>query len=241
MADDFVHLHVHSEYSLLDGLGRIKNLVKEAKRLDQPALAITDHGAMHGAIEFFRACKGEGIHPLIGVEAYQTTYGRAHGRPRLAARQGELSPAAAGAEHDRLPQPAQDRLARTADGYYYKPRVDHDFLATHAEGLSPPPAAWAPRCRSCSTRARRKKPTSAWAGMWRSLAAKTSSSSCRSTRFPIWSQVNKTLVPWAEKFGLQLVVTNDVHYVREEDGGPHDVLLCVQTGVHDRASRTACA
>ena len=65
MADDFVHLHVHSEYSLLDGLGRIKNLVKEAKKLGQPALALTDHGVMHGAIEFFRACKDQQIKPLI--------------------------------------------------------------------------------------------------------------------------------------------------------------------------------
>jgi DNA polymerase-3 subunit alpha len=75
MADDFVHLHVHSEYSMLDGLGRIKNLVKEAKKLGQPALALTDHGVMHGAIEFFRACKDGGIKPLIGVEAYQTAMG----------------------------------------------------------------------------------------------------------------------------------------------------------------------
>ena len=79
MSDDFVHLHVHSEYSLLDGLGRIKNLVKEAKRLGQPALALTDHGVMHGAIEFFRACKEQGIRPLIGVEAYQTVHGRPMG------------------------------------------------------------------------------------------------------------------------------------------------------------------
>ena len=79
MADDFVHLHVHSEYSLLDGLGRIKNLVKEAKRLGQPALALTDHGVMHGAIEFFRACRDNDIKPIIGVEAYQTTWGRPMG------------------------------------------------------------------------------------------------------------------------------------------------------------------
>ncbi len=72
-SNDFVHLHTHSEYSLLDGLGRVKKLVAEAKRLGQPALALTDHGTMHGAIEFFRACKYGDIKPIIGVEAYRRT------------------------------------------------------------------------------------------------------------------------------------------------------------------------
>ena len=79
MSGDFVHLHTHSEYSLLDGLGRIKYLVAEAKKLGQSALALTDHGAMHGAIEFFRACKGAEIKPIIGLEAYETVWGRPMG------------------------------------------------------------------------------------------------------------------------------------------------------------------
>ncbi|MEZ4559034.1 MAG: PHP domain-containing protein [Caldilineaceae bacterium] len=75
MTNDFVHLHVHSEYSMLDGLGRVKKLVAEAKRLGQPALALTDHGVMHGAVEFFRACRGAEIKPIIGLEGYQTVWG----------------------------------------------------------------------------------------------------------------------------------------------------------------------
>ena len=74
--DDFVHLHVHTEYSLLDGLGRVPAMAKRAAELGQPALALTDHGTMHGAIEFSRACKGVGIKPLLGVEAYITQFGR---------------------------------------------------------------------------------------------------------------------------------------------------------------------
>ncbi|MCB0164199.1 MAG: PHP domain-containing protein, partial [Anaerolineae bacterium] len=73
---DFCHLHVHSEYSLLDGLGRTADLAKEAARLGQPALALTDHGVMHGVIEFFRNCKKNGVKPIIGVEAYMTMHGR---------------------------------------------------------------------------------------------------------------------------------------------------------------------
>ena len=76
MSSDFVHLHVHSEYSLLDGLGRTADLAKEAARLGQQALALTDHGVMHGAIEFFRNCQKAGVKPIIGVEAYLTPYGR---------------------------------------------------------------------------------------------------------------------------------------------------------------------
>jgi DNA polymerase-3 subunit alpha len=76
MTDDFVHLHVHSEYSLLDGLGLVEKLVGRARRLGQPALALTDHGTMHGVIPFFRACKAAGIQPVVGVEAYLTRWGR---------------------------------------------------------------------------------------------------------------------------------------------------------------------
>jgi DNA polymerase-3 subunit alpha len=86
MSDDFVHLHVHSEYSLLDGLGRIKNLVKEAKRLGQPALALTDHGVMHGAIEFFRACKDAGHPPDHRRGSLPDALGAADGRARRAVR-----------------------------------------------------------------------------------------------------------------------------------------------------------
>ncbi|MGL4647886.1 MAG: PHP domain-containing protein, partial [Caldilineaceae bacterium] len=116
---DFVHLHVHTEYSLLDGLGRCKALVAEALKLGQTALAVTDHGAMHGAIEFHRACVDKGVKPLIGVEAYQTVWGRPMG-----GRDGQLDK-----ENYHLLLLAKDmtgyhnllKLASHAqmDGYYY--------------------------------------------------------------------------------------------------------------------------
>ena len=135
MSGDFVHLHVHTEYSLLDGLGRVKNMVAEAKRLGQHALAITDHGAMHGAIEFSRAARDAGIKPLLGVEAYQTQWGRPMG-----GRDSQLDK-----ENYHLLLLAKNltgyrnllKIASHAqlDGYYYKPRIDHNLLAAHAEGL----------------------------------------------------------------------------------------------------------
>ena len=231
MADDFVHLHVHSEYSLLDGLGRIKNLVKEAKRLGQPALALTDHGVMHGAIEFFRACKGEGIRPLIGVEAYQTTYGRAMGGrdPQLDKENYHLLMLARNMTgyHNLLKIASHAQLS----GYYYKPRVDHDFLAKHAEGLFCTTGCLGAEVPQLLYQGKEKEAYDRLGWYVDIFGRENFAIELQEHSIPELVTVNKTLVPWAEKFGLQLIATNDVHYVREEDGGPHDVLLCVQTGV----------
>ena len=231
MADDFVHLHVHSEYSLLDGLGRIKNLVKEAKRLGQPALALTDHGVMHGAIEFFRACKGEGIRPLIGVEAYQTTYGRAMGGrdPQLDKENYHLLLLARNMTgyHNLLKIASHAQL----NGYYYKPRVDHDFLAKHAEGLFCTTGCLGAEVPQLLYQGKEKEAYDRLGWYVDIFGRENFAIELQEHSIPELITVNKTLVPWADKFGLQLIATNDVHYVREEDGGPHDVLLCVQTGV----------
>ena len=231
MADDFVHLHVHSEYSLLDGLGRIKNLVKEAKRLGQPALALTDHGVMHGAVEFFRACKEVGIRPLIGVEGYQTVFGRPMG-----GRDAQFDK-----ENYHLLMLAKNmtgyrnllQIATHAqlNGYYYKPRVDHTFLAAHAEGLIGTTGCLGAEVPQLLAQGKEKEAYERLGWYVDVFGRENFFIELQEHSIGELVQVNKILVPWAEKFGLQLVATNDVHYVREEDGGPHDVLLCVQTGV----------
>jgi DNA polymerase-3 subunit alpha len=132
---DFVHLHVHSEYSLLDGLGRVKDLVSHAAELNMPALALTDHGTMHAAVEFYLEAKKQGIKPIVGIETYLTAVGR-----RMTDRQP-------GVDDKRFHQLllAQNDLgyknllelatASQLEGFYYKPRIDREFLAEHAEGL----------------------------------------------------------------------------------------------------------
>ncbi|MBK8047774.1 MAG: DNA polymerase III subunit alpha [Anaerolineales bacterium] len=231
MADDFVHLHVHSEYSLLDGLGRIKNLVKEAKRLGQPALALTDHGVMHGAIEFFRACKENGIKPIVGVEAYQTTWGRPMG-----GRDPQLDK-----ENYHLLMMAQNmtgyrNLLKIAthsqlNGYYYRPRVDHDFLAAHSEGIIASTGCLGAEVPQLLSQGKEKEAYDRLGWYVDVFGRDRFFIELQEHSIPELVQVNKILAPWADKFGLQLLATNDVHYVRETDGGPHDVLLCVQTGV----------
>ncbi|GIV69811.1 DNA polymerase III subunit alpha [Caldilinea sp.] len=230
MADDFVHLHVHSEYSLLDGLGRIKSLVKEAVKLGQPALALTDHGVMHGAIEFFRACREAGIRPIIGIEAYQTVWGRPMtGRdPQLDRDNYHLLLLAKNMTGYRnlLKIATRSQL----DGYYYKPRIDHEFLAAHAEGLIASTGCLGAEVPQLLAQGKEREAYERLGWYVDVFGKENFFIELQEHSIPELVQVNKILVPWAEKFGLNLVVTNDVHYVREEDGGPHDVLLCVQTG-----------
>jgi DNA polymerase-3 subunit alpha len=231
MADDFVHLHVHSEYSLLDGLGRIKNLVKEAVKLGQPALALTDHGAMHGAIEFFRACRDAGIRPLVGVEAYQTAWGRPMGGrdPQLDRENYHLLLLAKNmvGYHNLLKIASHSQL----DGYYYKPRVDHDFLAAHAEGIVASTGCLGAEVPQLLLQGKEREAYERLGWYVELFGKENFFVELQEHSIPDLVKVNKTLVPWAARFGLNLVATNDVHYVRAQDGGPHDVLLCVQTGV----------
>ena len=135
MPNDFVHLHTHSEYSLLDGLGRVKDLVKEAKRLGHTALALTDHGVMHGAVEFFRACKYGEIRPIIGVETYQTVWGRPMGGRDAQFDKENYHLLLLARDMDGYRNLLKITSQSNVNGYYYKPRVDHDFLAAHAKGL----------------------------------------------------------------------------------------------------------
>lgn len=231
MPGDFVHLHVHSEYSLLDGLGRVKSLVKEAKKLEQPALALTDHGVMHGAIEFFRACKDNGVRPLIGIEAYETVWGRPmQGRDSQFDKENYhlllLAKNMTG-YRNLLKIATQSQL----NGFYYKPRVDHEFLAAHAEGIIATTGCLGAEVPQLLYQGKEKEAYERLGWYVETFGRDNFFIELQEHSIPDLVRVNKTLVPWAAKFGLQLVATNDVHYVREQDGGPHDVLLCVQTGV----------
>ncbi|HBK84739.1 MAG TPA: DNA polymerase III subunit alpha, partial [Firmicutes bacterium] len=133
MSTDFVHLHVHTEYSLLDGAGRISELVQRAKELQQPALAITDHGTMYGVMEFYQAAKKAGIKPLIGCEVYMATRTRFDRQPKLDDSQFHLVLLAAN-------ETGYKNLIKLVsksftEGFYYRPRVDWELLETYNEGL----------------------------------------------------------------------------------------------------------
>ena len=231
---DFCHLHVHSEYSLLDGLGRTADLAKEAAKLGQPALALTDHGVMHGAVEFFRNCKKNNVKPIVGVEAYMTPHGRSmtdrdptkdkHRHHLLLLAQNMTG------YKNLLKLCSQAQL----EGYYYKPRVDADLLARHAEGLictTGCMAAEIPWLLNPED-GRAPQPEKAFERLqWYIdvFGRDRFFVELQEHSIPALTTINKTLFDWAKKYELQMIVTNDVHYVTAQDAKSHDTLLCVQT------------
>ena len=226
--NDFTHLHVHSEFSLLDGLGRITDLVDEADKLGFDSLAITDHGALYGAIAFYQAATSRGIKPIIGVETYVA-------RRSMRDREGK-----ADAQPFHLILLAKDytgyrnlcRLVTDAhvDGYYYKPRIDREHLARHSEGLIGLSAC-------LNGEVARALETDDWESA-RSLAGEYEDILGTGNFFlelqdhglPEQRRLNEQLLRLAPETGLPLVVTNDLHYVRASQSEAHDVLLCVGTG-----------
>ncbi len=224
----FVHLHVHSEYSMLDGLGRVRQLARRAKELGMPALALTDHGVMYGAIEFYDACHDNGIKPIIGMEAYLARRGR-----RMQDRDNA---------HDRSPyhllllamnNAGYRNLMRLAslsqlEGFYYKPRLDHTALADNAEGIictSGCPSSEIPRLIQQGQIDEARK-----AALWyRDLFKDRFYFELQKHDLTELEQVNAVLVEWAQEMSVPLICTNDVHYVRKEDAPAQDLMLCVQT------------
>ncbi|PKO23686.1 MAG: hypothetical protein CVU38_02830 [Chloroflexi bacterium HGW-Chloroflexi-1] len=229
MPDDFVHLHVHSEYSLLDGLGSTRRLAERAAELGQPALAITDHGAMHGAIEFSRGVRKAGIKPILGVEAYLTQYGRP-----MAGRDPEADK---GRHHllllARNMTGYRNLLKICSDaqlqGYYYRPRIDADYLAAHSAGLICTSGCLAAELPTLLKNGQEEKALARLQWYRDVFGPERWYIEFQEHNIPELTQVNKQLFAWARQYDLPMIVTNDVHYVREEDAGPHDMLLCVQT------------
>jgi DNA polymerase-3 subunit alpha len=231
---DFCHLHVHSEYSLLDGLGRTSALAKEAARLDQPALALTDHGTMHGAVEFFRNCKKYGVKPIIGVEAYLTHDMRSMtlsdpNKDKI--RHHLLLLAQNMTGYKNLLKICSDAQLH---GYYYRPRIDPDYLAAHSEGLictTGCMAAEIPWLLNPED-GRPPQPEKALERLRWYLdvfGRERFFIELQEHSIPALTQINKTLFQWAKEHKLEMLVTNDVHYVTANDAKSHDTLLCVQT------------
>jgi len=226
--NDFTHLHVHSEFSLLDGLGRITDLVDSAAAQGFDSLALTDHGALYGAVAFYQAARTKGIKPIIGVETYVA-------RRSMTEKEGK-----ADAQPFHLILLAKDmvgyqnlcRLVTDAhvDGYYYKPRIDREHLAKYAEGLVGLSACLGgeiPRALEIEDWASAR----ALAGEYRDILGEGNFFlELQDHGLPEQRVLNEKLLRLAPETGIPLVVTNDLHYVHERQSDAHDVLLCVGTG-----------
>ena len=227
----FVHLHTHSEYSLLDGAARVKALVKQAREFEMPALAITDHGYMYGAADFYKQATKAGIKPIIGCEVYFTpdTRGKREGKPNLY----HLLLLAKNNEGYR------NLMALVSDaavnGFYYKPQVDLELLERYAEGLIGTSA-----CMSgiLSKSIELGDPAGArtWAETYSRIFApgdfyvELQEQGIVANNGVSQKQLNRELSTIATELGLPTVATNDIHYLTREDATTQDLLLCIGTG-----------
>src|SRR6266699_2824467 len=224
----FVHLHNHTEYSLLDGASRIPAMVARAAELEMPAIALTDHGVMYGAIHFYKACKEAGIKPIVGCEVYVAPRSRLLREGRVDRDPSHLTLLAA--DHEGYVNLMRLCTVGQMEGMYYKPRIDKEILAEHSKGLI---ALSGCLQGEVAGRISDNDPDGA------KEAVATYRDIFGRDRFLLEVQrhgiekqdrVNEALVGLGKEFGLRLCATNDLHYVHRHDSEAHDVLLCLQTG-----------
>ena len=224
----FCHLHVHTQYSLLDGAARIKDLMARAKEMGMTHIAMTDHGVMYGTVEFYKEAKAAGLTPVLGCEVYVAKQNM-HDRQGRADR--EYSHLVLLAENQKGYQNLVHLVSLGwLEGYYYKPRIDYDTLAQYAEGLIGLSA-----CLSGDI------PRLLMQGDYqgaKQLAQRLSDIfgpehfylELQEHSIPVQKEVNAQIIRIARETGLPLVATNDVHYINQEDAAVQDVLICIQTG-----------
>lgn len=222
----FTHLHVHSEYSLLDGMCRIKELPKRAKELGQKAIALTDHGVMYGAVDFFKACRDEGIKAIIGCEVYTTKNRLDKSGGRGENETNHLILLCKNEEgYNNLIQIVSEGFV---DGFYYRPRVDLDVLKKYKGGLIALSACLAgeiPKAVLTGDMDRAKKIISEYKELFDEFYIEIQDHGIEEQK-----KLNPLLVKLAKETDTPLVATNDVHYIKSGDAKNQDVLLCIQTG-----------
>ncbi len=224
----FVHLHLHSEYSLLDGAARIKKAVARAVEMGMPALAITDHGAMHGVVEFYKTCKNAGIKPILGCEVYVAPRTMNDRTPRV---DDNLNHLVLLAENEAGYRNLLDLVSQGfTRGFYYKPRVDKETLARHSKGLIALSGCIAGEVAARILGGEMEKARQA-AGAYRDIfGPENFFLELQDHGFAEQRQANKELLNIHKSMNIPLVATNDVHYVNRTDAENQDVLLAIQTG-----------
>ena len=223
----FVHLHIHSEFSLLDGANRIKDLPVRAKELGMDAMAITDHGVMYGAIDFYKACKKEGVKPIIGCEVYVAPRSRFDKEPGVDNKYNHLILLAKNNQ-------GYKNLSKLVslgfiDGYYYKPRIDLEILEKYSEGLVCLSACLAGSVNQALLNGQNEKAEEI--ALWhKRVFGEDYYIELQNNGIKEQVLANQKLVQLARKLDIPLVATNDAHYLKKEDAYNHEVLLCIQTG-----------
>ena len=223
----FVHLHIHSEFSLLDGANRIKDLPVRAKELGMDAIAITDHGSMFGAIDFYKACKANEVKPIIGCEVYVAPRSRHDKDPNIDGKYSHLILLAKNNE-------GYKNLAKLVsigytEGFYYKPRIDHEVLEMYHEGLVCCSACLAGEVNQAILAGdiEKAKQVALW---FKSIFGEDYYLEIQHNGIKEQVLANQKLIELSRELDIPLVATNDAHYLKREDAYNHEVLLCIQTG-----------
>ena len=226
---DFVHLHVHSEFSLLDGANRIKDLPVRAKELGMKSLAITDHGVMYGVIDFYKAAKEVGIKPILGCEVYVAPGSRFDKQPGES--ESRYYHLVLLAENNTGYKNLMKIVSRGfTEGFYYKPRVDYEVLEQFHEGIIALSACLAGEVQRYLARGMYEAGCEA-AKRYEGIFGKGNFFlELQDHGIPEQKYVNPQLIRMSQELGIDLVCTNDVHYTYAQDADAHDILLCIQTG-----------
>lgn len=223
-----MHLHLHSEYSLLDGAARISQVVKKAQKLQMPALAITDHGSMFGVVDFYKACHQAGLKPILGCEVYVAPRAMKDRTPRVDNQNSHLVLLA------ETQQGYQNLIKLVSLGYtqgfYYQPRVDKATLARYAQGLIALSGCTAGEVAAHAIAGRTKQARLAAAAYRDIFGTKNFFLELQDHGLPEQKIANRELLVISRELDLPLVVTNDVHYINQSDAEIQDILMCIQTG-----------
>ncbi len=239
MTDSFVHLHVHTEYSMLDGAARVKDLFAEAARMGMPAVAMTDHGNVFGAYDFWKQAKSAGVKPIIGMEGYLAP-GSRFDRKRVAVGGVSTSDDNPGEMYTHMTLLAENRegmhnlfrLSSLAslEGYYYKPRMDRELLERYAGGIIATTGCPSGEVNRLLQQGRYAAAKQAAADYRDIFGADNFFCELMDHGIGIERQTREDLVRLAKELGLPFLATNDLHYTYADDADAHEVLLCVQTG-----------
>ena len=229
---DFVHLHLHTEFSLLDGACRLDRLMDKAHELKFPALSITDHGVLYGAVDFYQAARKKGIKPIIGCEVYVAPGSRLE----------KKSSGGGGGGRDvyhHLGLLAKDETgyqnlvklvtAGHLDGYYYKPRIDKEILEANHKGLIALSGCLAGEIADYIAKDQPDRARQSIDWFKQVFGPENFYLELQNHGIPEQAKVNRSLLEWAKEFGLKLVATNDVHYIEKNQSHAHDCLICIGT------------
>ncbi|MDO9547277.1 MAG: PHP domain-containing protein, partial [Pelolinea sp.] len=224
----FVHLHVHTHYSLLDGFSKIKKLVKQTKEMGMPAVAITDHGTMFGVIEFYRAAKAAGVKPIIGLEGYLSPRGMTEKDAQFDKNASHILLLAEN-------QTGYKNLLKIAsasqlDGFYYHPRIDKPFLKEHSEGIIASSACLKGEVPTALMQRGIETAIPILDWYFDVFGKDRFFLELQRHDIPELEQVNKDLIEIGKRYDAKFIATNDVHYVDRQDARFQDILLAVQTG-----------